>query len=456
MMANLLTATQSRNSPGLRILHVEPHERQPENDLSLETRLNRLRISEALMARDHAVHQMEALCASNRSKESTISQLQHEKMELEVKLASSEKQVPGILKVDANQDRHEVEEKYRKLEKENLYLKSKIDLLLWRTDVPDSPRHELTPLANASPFPEDELRSPPIDVHSPLFSSPPEFAFPQESDAVTQARFAVLAELPIPPEIPSDMLVPFVIPTPHTLQDFLGTASGSLKSQLSNFRIFQEATTFWCPDREEHGYYVTPVFKCNTNPRVPTAHRWTSVDLSISTDCSTGIVLLFIPLVLVFTAPGFVECFYTKDGKWYYAGVYRTFRLRNLTPQEWAKLPMETTQAIVKDTLSHRKSTSPQNVYETGQLYAAGALKAACIGLQCIGFNEDLYNGLLALAHNCAKTGRWRAPAGGLGTGPIWSPSASPNLGYDIARQSSYGTGSKELDGDNVNVSPEI
>lgn len=84
--------------------------------------------------------------------------------------------------------------------------------------------------------------------------------------------------------------------------------------------------------------------------------------------------------------------------------------------------------------MSLRKNTSPQNVYETGQLYAAGALKAACIGLQCIGFNEDLYKGLLALASTCSKTGRWRAPPTGLGTGPpptVWSATNSPSLGFE-------------------------
>lgn len=48
----------------------------------------------------------------------------------------------------------------------------------------------------------------------------------QEAEAVTKARYAVLADLPIPPEMPTDMLVPIVIPSPYTLQDFIGTASG--------------------------------------------------------------------------------------------------------------------------------------------------------------------------------------------------------------------------------------
>ncbi|KAI0810841.1 hypothetical protein BC629DRAFT_1281488, partial [Irpex lacteus] len=250
------------------------------------------------------------------------------------------------------------------------------------------------------------------------------------------ARYAVLADLPIPPEMPTDMLVPIVIPSPYTLQDFIGTASGvsvyaaddlTHQTRLANYRIFQENTTFWCPEQEEHGYFVTPVFKCNTNPRVTTAHRWTTLDLASGFDKST-------------------ECFYNKEGKWYYAGVYKTFRLRDITPEEWTQLPAPTTQALVKETLSLRKNTSPQNVYETGQLYAAGALKAACIGLQCIGFNEDLYKGLLALASTCSKTGRWRAPPTGLGTGPpptVWSATNSPNLGFEVVN-SPFGIEDKE------------
>lgn len=58
--------------------------------------------------------------------------------------------------------------------------------------------------------------------------------------------------------------------------------------RIGNYRIFQESTTAWCPEREEHGYYLTPAFKCSTNPRVTTAHRWTAVDLSAKLDKPTG------------------------------------------------------------------------------------------------------------------------------------------------------------------------
>lgn len=89
------------------------------------------------------------------------------------------------------------------------------------------------------------------------------------------------------------------------------------------------------------------------------------------------------------------ECFYHKDGKWYYAGTYKAFRMDDLTTQEWELLSTETTQAIIKETLAGRKNVSPQNTYEAGQLYAAGALKVSCVGLQCIGFNHEVYHAVL-------------------------------------------------------------
>lgn len=86
----------------------------------------------------------------------------------------------------------------------------------------------------------------------------------------------------------------------------------------------------------------------------------------------------------------------------------------------------QTTQLLVKETLLSRKNTSPQNHYETAQLYAVGALKIACVGLQCVGFNNTLYRTI------CAQSGKWKntttemsttsLPTGtGLGNGAIWN-----------------------------------
>ncbi|KAJ7050902.1 hypothetical protein C8F01DRAFT_674946 [Mycena amicta] len=68
-----------------------------------------------------------------------------------------------------------------------------------------------------------------------------------------------------------------------TLHEFLANASGV---SLSDYDVLQELTTSWCPEREEHGYTLTPLFKC-TNPRVATAHRWHMVDRQSRRACNT-------------------------------------------------------------------------------------------------------------------------------------------------------------------------
>ncbi|EKM56118.1 uncharacterized protein PHACADRAFT_174292 [Phanerochaete carnosa HHB-10118-sp] len=313
--------------------------------------LDQLRVTEALLARDHAVYQMESVCASNRTKEAVIVQLRHEKENLEAKLASE--------MIPAESDTERCKE-IEMLRKSNTELTAKLESL--------------------SLHPEG-----------------------------TPTMLAMAMQLS--PNLPHELLSP----------------------SIANYRIFQEKTTCWCPVREEHGYYLTPFFKCSTNPRVITAHRWHAVDLDSEINRPT-------------------ECFFNKEGKWYYAGVYKTFRLRDIAPQEWIKLPAETTQVLVKETVAHRKNVSPQNIYEVGQLYAAGALKAACIGLQCIGFNDTLYKGLLAQAELCAKTGRWRGLPGsvGLGTGAIWN--ANANVGPGLGSTPSGPAGPTGTGGDAVGM----
>lgn len=74
---------------------------------------------------------------------------------------------------------------------------------------------------------------------------------------------------------------------------------------------------------------------------------------------------------------------------------------------------------LIKDTLADRKNTSPANIYETGQLYAAGALRVACIGLQCVGFNHALYAAILGQAEQCHRSGRWRRTSSGGSVGSL-------------------------------------
>ncbi|KAF8830921.1 hypothetical protein HHX47_DHR1000012 [Lentinula edodes] len=280
----------------------------------------------------------------------------------------------------------------------------------------------------------------------------------EEAEDIINARNKLLATLPLPEEAPDDALKPIIIPTPYVnLYEFLASVPGVsitfspppccseprltafptkvsprlvgrfhifgidahcfddlFRYSLSNYGVLHQLTTSWCPQREEHGYYLTPVFKCNTNPRVATAHRWATADV-MSKICKPA------------------ECFYNKDGVWYYAGVYKAFRLNDLTVMEWEALSSETTQAIVKETIEGRKNTSAQNIYEVTQLYAAGALKVAVIALQCVGFNQSMYHLLLEHASNCTSS------AGNVGTTPETrnnSSSTSPSVSLQTSIQS--------------------
>ena len=93
----------------------------------------------------------------------------------------------------------------------------------------------------------------------------------------------------------------------------LGLPANHLSS-LANFRPLYSTTTCWCPDREEHGYMYAPAFKCSTNPRIATAHRWSAADVigrmnkPIGRPCS---FLADIDLKIVYA---FQNVFTTKKG----------------------------------------------------------------------------------------------------------------------------------------------
>ncbi|KAK0210146.1 hypothetical protein DFS33DRAFT_260537 [Desarmillaria ectypa] len=255
-------------------------------------------------------------------------------------------------------------------------------------------------------------------------------AVPQsvEAEETIEQRNKFLAAMPLPQVPPDDTLKPILLPQNLTLHEFLGNTSGSLRSSLSNYRLLQQLTTSWCPEREEHGYFLTPAFRCNTNPRVATAHRWSSVDVLSRMNAPT-------------------ECFFNKDGTWYYAGIYRAFRLDDLTTKEWEALSNETVQAIIKETIAGRKNISPQNVYETSQLYAVGALKVACIGLQCVGFNRMMYKSIVEQGSKCMQGGKWKV--GHNVSGSTWNTNGNNEVVGEVTEAlNDLNMGGKVSDGD--------
>ncbi|KAI0355154.1 hypothetical protein OH77DRAFT_1455259 [Trametes cingulata] len=468
----------------------------PEYDMTI--RLERLRVKEALAARDAAVSRLAEACTSVRQKADKIKHLTEEKEKLERQLetiiyASAQRKDQPADGIGARLPVEQtLENKLASLSvSENRPLNvgenadhgfkpnTPLTTIMFGQDAtgtgvlkdvsntPSAVLYATSTLPKDSDLPDSPWT--PLDgervVHTPfapvrtvvILIMRIQAALPTASTAEKiEGRYAVLASLPLPSGIPDDALTPIVIPSPYTLHDFIGTTSGvsSMISdhrvqslirplgsscvlsmylwvdtgaidahicRIGNYRVFQQSTTTWCPEREEHGYYLTPVFKCSTNPRVNTAHRWSAVDLAAKLDRPTA------------------ECFFNKDGKWYYAGIYKCLRLEDLCTQEWECLSTEASphNALIKETLAGRKNTSPQNVYETGQLYSAGALKVACIGLQCIGFNDALYRGLLEHAAHCSHTGRWRAGGysgggTGLGFGTASGPGSPLNVNMNL------------------------
>jgi len=82
-----------------------------------------------------------------------------------------------------------------------------------------------------------------------------------------------------------------------------------------------------------------PVFKCSTNPRIATAHRWMAVNVFDCTEKPTGESKVSVGTVPVINI--LIECFYNKAGVWYYAGTYEAFQLDELSVKEWAQLSAE-------------------------------------------------------------------------------------------------------------------
>ncbi|KAN0073785.1 hypothetical protein V8E55_012039 [Tylopilus felleus] len=374
-------------------------------DVLLAVQMEKLRVEEALAARNNVVAHLEDAYISVRQKAETILRLEQE-LEMFKRAStpantnsSGSESVPKTPPLGTSQNFEDVEETQA-----GVLVHSVVPALLKKVKQqvkstqgnPDTPRGVLSELPCTPDKLGDSLQSNSaycrqVYINSSALTREPNTPTPPDDDEsqvsfsiaertpaerTIATRQTILATLPLPSGIPDDALQPIMIHPPHTLHEFLGNVSGSLKDLLKNYRVLSQTTTYWCPDREEHGYFLTPVFKCSTNPRVTTAHRWSTVDVIGQMNMPT-------------------ECFYNKDGKWYYAGTYKAFRMDDLTVQEWESLSTETTQAIVKETLAGRKNVSPQNHYETSQLYAAGALRVACIGLRCVGFSDDTYRGVL-------------------------------------------------------------
>ncbi|KAJ3506110.1 hypothetical protein NLJ89_g7053 [Agrocybe chaxingu] len=358
-------------------------------ELALEIQIERLRVVEITAARDAALQRLSDSYVSIRQKNEVIERMCQEHD------GKNTGGVPLSLNFGASADQVEIAQMkahISTLETENRELRLAIQQLqeqaLIAKPIDPPPSYERDP----TKIQTEEEDSAGVLLHSED-GTEVKYVPPRTEDptVLANARNAVLADIPLPDNPPDDTLNAIVIPPPFTLHEFLSGAPGPLRTLLSNYRILHNATTCWCPDREEHGYMYSPVFKCSTNPRISTAHRWSPVDVVGRMNKPT-------------------ECFYNREGLWYYAGSYRAFKMDELSPIEWAQLSTETTSAIVKETIAGRKNTSPQNIYETTQLYVAGGLKVACVALQCVGFNHEVYRSLLEYSIRFGES-KWKSLA---------------------------------------------
>ncbi|KAG5340440.1 hypothetical protein C0989_001583 [Termitomyces sp. Mn162] len=452
----MATFTQLNSTPNADIIapEIEPDQAEPEidtpktpdpfrvADLAIEVAIERTRTNEALKARDATVQRLVEAHESIRQKSATIELLQQN-----IKSRASSPFIPDSSTATDRTETTKMKEEIARLERTIVELRIEIRTLKENAaktlenqnnmDLRGSTPQLLPLRCFESPAPSQSSQNSVGQTGTNSTSDPfierPASHYPvsdEPADMVT-ARNAVLADLPLPQDATEETLSPLSIPSPLTIQEFISTLSGPLRTSLNQYRLFYAITTMWCPEREEHGYFYTPAFKCSTNPRVATAHRWSPVDIIGRMNKPT-------------------ECFFNKDGTWYYAGVYTAFRLADLTTKEWAALPTEVTQLIVKETIVARKNTSPQNIYEVSQLYAAGALKVACVALQCIGFNNAMYRALLEQARVFTQS-KWAAATGkaspvptsvpGLGSGSVWNVNANLAPGIPVQGGATGGQG---------------
>ncbi|CAK5268255.1 unnamed protein product [Mycena citricolor] len=365
-------------------------------EMVLEVEVERKRATEALSARDAAIQRLSEAYVSLRQKMCIIDRLQQQSCQGK---AAPNEQVLAL------------ESTIKSLREELAAAVSKVSAATEIAQTTATQENGIDHTAPGGvplyrPFSALDIKTSDTPISQHILYSPDQLNEPED---LIKARHDFLMTMPLPAEPPDDTLKPILLPPPFTLHEFLANATGRASPlfrvptgpsaraheapRLNNYRVFQEPTTSWCPEREEHGYMLMPLFKCTTNPRVTTAHRWNVIDVTGRMSKPT-------------------ECFYNKDGNWYYAGVYKGFRMADLTPKEWDALSAETTQALVKETIAGRKNTSPQNIYETSQLYSCGALRVACVGLQCVGFNKPLYHAILDQAAKCALVaGKWKSAA---------------------------------------------
>ncbi|KAG9018463.1 hypothetical protein FRB93_000166 [Tulasnella sp. JGI-2019a] len=125
--------------------------------------------------------------------------------------------------------------------------------------------------------------------------------------------------------------------------------------------------------------------------------------------------------------PSIFELFVGSLRGWTYRGTYRRMdgggkddklNLPNLTAREYMGLPTMAKTRLLKQALRQTSSSDisssslPCTNLDHADPFASGHTSVSCIGLQCVGFNADLYHALVAMrVKNTNSTRSSESPA---------------------------------------------
>ncbi|OCH95775.1 hypothetical protein OBBRIDRAFT_719775 [Obba rivulosa] len=101
-----------------------------------------------------------------------------------------------------------------------------------------------------------------------------------------------------------------------------------------------------------------------------------------------------------FMEPEIRHIFVGCESSHQYAGLYSCVRVEPLTKEEWFILPEHVKTTYVETTRDKEKRLNPGPTSKVRAEYDTGERRAPCVMLQCIEFNPEFYNELVAANDN--------------------------------------------------------
>ncbi|KDQ49371.1 hypothetical protein JAAARDRAFT_42934 [Jaapia argillacea MUCL 33604] len=89
------------------------------------------------------------------------------------------------------------------------------------------------------------------------------------------------------------------------------------------------------------------------------------------------------------------DLFFTRQANTYYAGTYTFLELPNMGQKECQRLDKGVHGYLIGRTIPQRASVPPLIASLIEEMYQLGIIHPVCVGMQCVGFNQELYTKLL-------------------------------------------------------------